>query len=83
MAFLATLTIDPNVGEALVPAIVFATMLGVVVAISVAVACVKIRHREVERDILARRMAHDQRMKELEIEALRLQQNANRALVEN
>lgn len=74
---------DPNLYDAVIPAIVFATLLGVVVAISVSVAYVLVRKREAERDVVLRRMVHDQRMKELEIEALRLQQGAGRYLAEN
>ena len=75
--------IDPSLTGVIVPAIVFATLLCIVVAISICVAFVLVRKREMERDVVLRRMAHDQRMKELEIEALRLQKGAGHYLAEN
>lgn len=80
---MAMLMIDPSLADAVIPAIVFATLLGVVVAISICVAFVAVRKREMERDVVLRRMAHEQRMKELEIEALRLRQGAGQYLAEN
>ena len=74
---------DPSLSDAVVPAIVFATLLCIVVAVSISVAFVLVRKREMERDVVLSRMAHDQRMKELEIEALRLQQGAGRSLAEH
>jgi hypothetical protein len=46
--------------------------LAVVISISIAIAYTKVRHKEAERDMYARRLAYEQRMKELEVEALRL-----------
>jgi hypothetical protein len=49
-----------------------AMSLGIAVAIAIAIAYTKVRHKEAERDMYARRLAYEQRMKELEVEALRL-----------
>jgi hypothetical protein len=53
---------------------VFGMLTGVIIAVAfaIAIAYVKVRHKEAERDMFARRLAYEQRMKELEVEALRL-----------
>jgi len=83
MAVFAMLDIDPGTLGILIPFAAFLMTLGIVVTIAVSVAYVKVRNREVERDLLARRMAHEQRMKELEVETLRLQQGRGQALTQN
>lgn len=56
----------------LIPIVALFVTLGIAIAVSIAVAHVKARRIEAERDMLARRLAYDQRLKELEIERLRL-----------
>jgi hypothetical protein len=80
---MAMLMIDPSLADAVIPAIVFATLMLVLVVISICVAVVAVRKRAIEHDVVLRRMAHEQRMKELEIEALRLQRGASQHPAEN
>jgi hypothetical protein len=71
---LAMLAQMPNADQldSLVAIIGILSGLAVVIAIVIGVAFTKIRHKEAERDMFARRLAYEQRMKELEVEALRL-----------
>ena len=55
-----------------IPIVAILAALGIGIAIAIAVAYVKGRRIEADRDILARRLAYDQRLKELEVERLRL-----------
>jgi len=62
----------PEQLELMIPFVALLVGLAIAVTIAVAVAHVKVRHKEAERDMLLHRLAYEQRMKELEIEALRL-----------
>lgn len=55
-----------------IPIVAILAALGIGIAIAIAVAYVKGRRIEADRDMLARRLAYDQRLKELEVERLRL-----------
>jgi hypothetical protein len=62
----------PDQLENLIP--IFGILAGIVitVAIVIGIAYIVVRKKEAERDMFARRLAYEQRMKELEVEALRL-----------
>ncbi|MHB8735995.1 MAG: hypothetical protein ACYC6M_11910 [Terriglobales bacterium] len=62
----------PEQLELMIPFVALMVGLAIAVTIAIAIAHVKVRHKEVERDVLVHRLAYEQRMKELEIEALRL-----------
>jgi heme/copper-type cytochrome/quinol oxidase subunit 2 len=62
----------PEQLERVIPVAGMMMVLGIVIVVALAIAYVKIRHKEAERDMFARRLAYEQRMKELEVEALRL-----------
>jgi hypothetical protein len=71
LTLLGILLDEPN-PEVFVPIAGMLMVLGIVIAVALAVAYTKVRHKEAERDMFARRLAYEQRMKELEVEALRL-----------
>lgn len=67
--------LDVSPGEMVplvVPIVGCLMILGIVVAVVISGAYTKGRRIEAERDGLARRLAYDQRMKELEVERMRL-----------
>ena len=72
----AMLALYPGIPGILIPLAPFVMVLGIAVALAISIAYVKVRTRETERDMLMRRLAHDERMKELEVERLRLQQGS-------
>lgn len=56
----------------LIPIAAIIMSLGIVIVVSIAIAWTKVKQKECERDTIARRLAYEQRMKELEVEAMRL-----------